>query len=145
MYDGSESALAPSAPTLVSYSGKVIKPKGKITLAHQSPQAFTLLDFEVVDLPMKLALLGLSDSVRLSLIDVDPSRVSVQGSNSSDCADACEQAALSVPLSKQTVLSQFSSVFSGLGNVGKPVVFTLKPDIRPVHALQHRVPNAEPL
>ena len=38
------------------------------------------------------------------------------------------------------MLKDYQSVFSGLGNVGKPVSFVLDPHVVPVQAPIHRIP-----
>ena len=54
--------------TLVSYAGESIKPSGKLDLiCDTGTKRFDVLSFEVVNLPGKPALLGLSDSMRPSL------------------------------------------------------------------------------
>ena len=50
--------LQPTSAKLMSYSGESIRPLGKVTLFHQSPQFYMLMDFHVVDLPCKPASLG---------------------------------------------------------------------------------------
>ena len=102
-----------------------------------------LLDFHVVDLPHKPALLGLPDSIRLSLFDIDSSRVTAQRSLPTTAMEACEEISSSVPLTKAEMLHRYSSVFSGLGNVGKPVSFVLDPHVVPVQAPRHRIPVAK--
>ena len=69
--------MQPTFAKLISYSGKSIRPLGKVTLVHQTPQFYMLMDFHVVDLPCKPALLGLPDSISLSLLEGDSSRVMV--------------------------------------------------------------------
>ena len=75
---GKDSDLQPTSSKLISYSGEAIRPLGKVTLVHQNPQFFMLMDFHVVDLPRKPALLGLPDSSRLSLLHIDSSRVTTR-------------------------------------------------------------------
>ena len=59
--------LHKSSSTLVSYAGESIKPRGKVDLiCDTGTKRFDVLSFEVVNLPGKPALLGLSDSMRLS-------------------------------------------------------------------------------
>ena len=138
---GKDSDLQPTSSKLISYSGEAIRPLGKVTLVHQNPQFFMLMDFHVVDLPRKPALLGLPDSSRLSLLHIDSSRVTTQ----SDQQPAphlrdCDEISTSVPLTKDDMLKDYQSVFSGLGNVGKPVSFVLDPHVVPVQAPIHRIP-----
>ena len=57
-----------SSLSLVSYVGESIKPRGWAEFVCSGPETFDMLSFEVVDLPGKPALLGLSDSIRLGLL-----------------------------------------------------------------------------
>ena len=121
---------------------------GKVTLVHSNPQFYMLLDFHIVDLPEKPALLGLPDSLRLSLLEVDSTRVAVQpegqaaADNGNDMQE-CDELSSKAPLTKDEMLQQYSSVFSALGNVGKPVSFVLDPHVVPVQAPRHRIPVAK--
>ena len=96
----------------------------------------------------KPALLVLPDSIRLSLLEVDSSCVTVHPEqqatpNLKDCDEVSSPVSSSASLTKEEILQQYSSVFSGLGNVGKPVSFVLDPHVVPVQAQRHRVPVAK--
>ena len=143
---GQDSDLRPTSVKLVSYSGETIKPRGKVTLVCQRPECYMLLDFHVVELVNKPALLGLSDSVRLSLLTVDDSRVTSVPSRSTGVDESLQVDSSSLQgkrLTKEAVLRQHPSVFQGVGNLGTPVSFVLDPNVVPVHAPQHRVPVAK--
>ena len=140
---GNKSQLQRTSSKLVSYSGASIKPLGKISLEHKSTSSYTLLDFQVVDLPNKPALLGLPDSLRLSLVSIDSTRVTSQSHIAEKSPQACHGIAPYVPLTKDTILSQFASTFTGLGNIGKPVSFSMDPNVTPIHAPPHRLPVAK--
>ena len=140
---GNKSQLQRTSSKLVSYSGAIIKPLGKISLVHKSTSSYTLLDFQVVDLPNKPALLGLPDSLRLSLVSIDSTRVTSQSHTAEKSPQACHGIAPYVPLTKDTILSQFASTFTGLGNIGKPVSFSMDPNVTPIHAPPHRLPVAK--
>ena len=60
--------------------------------------------------------------------------------NLQDCDEVSSPVSSSAFLTKEELLQQYSSVFSGLGNVGKPVSFLLDPHVVPVQAPWHRVP-----
>ena len=94
---GKDSDLPPTSSKLISYSGEAIRPLGKVTLVHQNPQFFMLMDFHVVDLPRKPALLGLPDSSRLSLLHIDSSRVTTQSDQQPDWLAIIESVIASVP------------------------------------------------
>ena len=141
---GKDVDLQPTSAKLISYSGESIRSLGKVTLVHQTPQFNMLMDFHVVDLPCKPALLGLPDSIRLSLPEVDSSRVTVHPEqqatpNLQDCDEVFFLVSSSASLTKEEILQQYLSVFSGLGNVGKPASFVLDSHVVPVQAPRHRV------
>jgi transposase InsO family protein len=153
---GKRSDLHPSKSTLVSYSGNIITPVGKVTLLVESPESFDTLDFEVVDMKdvkHKPALLGITDSLKLKLVQVDESRTYT---SSSKCAETGTSSIDSVnrepvdqisspggPVSKEFILKKYGDVFTGLGDMGNPVSFTVDSSISPVHAPIHRIPVAK--
>ena len=91
---------------------------------------------------------GLPDSIRLSLLEVDSSRGTVHPEqqatpNLQDCDEVSSPVSSSASLTKGEILQQYSSVSSGLGNVGKPVSFVLDPHVVHVQAPWHRVSVAK--
>ena len=106
-----------------------------------------LMDFHVVDLPCKPALLGIPDSNRLSLLEVDSSRVTAHReqqatSNLQHCDEVSSPVSSSSSLTKEEILQKYSYVFSGHRSVGK-ISFVLDPHVVPVQAPRHRVPVAK--
>ena len=87
---GTAKDLGKSSATLVSYCGETIKSRGKANLLYSSPEGYDTIEFEVVDLPGKPALLGLPDSMRLSLISFDKSRVFSSASSANGEAYSCK-------------------------------------------------------
>ena len=106
---GKDVDLQPTFAKLISYSGESIRPLGKVTLVHQTPQFYMLMDFHVVDLLCKPALLGLPDSIRLSLLEVDSSRVTVHPEqpatpNLQDCEEVSSPVSSAASLAKEEIL-----------------------------------------
>ena len=140
---GSTSDLCQTFSKFVSYSGEVIKPLGKISRVHGSADSYIMLDFQVVDLPNKPALLGLPDSLRLSLVTVDDARVKAQPLAPSALPHDCHSVASRLPLTKDAILSQFPSTFRSLGNIGKPVSFVMDPTVSPIQSPSYHLPVAK--
>ena len=132
--------LRKSSSTLVSYAGESIKPRGKVDLiCDTGTKRFDVLSFEVVNLPGKPALLGLSDSMRLSLISFDERRVHSASANS-QAAEMYSMLSGGGPLTKEYILQRKKETFEGLGCLGQPVTLILDPHVKPVHAPVHRIP-----
>jgi hypothetical protein len=143
----------------LSYSGDTIKPLGRVSLLHESPDKYDTLQFEVIDtkgVENRPALLGVSDSLKLQLIDFDKNKTYVsrheemlapnvsviEAAATSTCAANTITGSPNgyLPLTKDSILDKYADNFKGLGKLGNPVCFELDTSITPIHAPVHRIP-----
>lgn len=121
-----------SSAVLSPYSGPPIKPIGKTQLVCNRNNKYELLEFQVIpsaQLLDKPALISGTDSKRLGLVEIH--------------ADVVHATTAEQPkLSENDVLDSFPDLWDGIGCLGTPVQFHLKPGIRPRQAPIHRIPVA---
>ena len=145
----SAAPLQPSFAKIFPYSGKAIRPIGKVSLACEGPSHFETLEFQVIDshdIPGKPALISGKDSARLGLITFHKTRV-FSSTTTNISPKQHIQLTTTNPspgdLQKEDLQRLYKDNFEGLGTVGQPVHLTLDPEITPCHAGTHRIPVAK--
>ena len=129
---GEDCQPLPSSTTLRTYNGGLVKPLGydRLRINHQGTEK--RLHFEIVE-HGPVTLLSGNTCERLELLEVDVRRVN-------HLADLPVLES-SRKLTKETVLSEYSDVFKGLGNIGKLCIHT-NSAVKPVQNHTRRVPVA---
>ncbi len=138
-------SMKPSCARILPYSGDAIRPIGRQTLPCEGSGHFELLDFEIIssdDIPNKPALLSGRDSERLGLVSFNGNRVFRSHGHRAKPAPTPRQAdghanVLNTALTpghitKNDLIKAYRDNFEGVGDLGKPVQFTVDPNVTPV-------------